>query len=289
MNSSGFKHMVLTKACRRDSPSRQRRHDRHRSLGCGCWRWRRDGCSAREIGEYLRRSAKRLLGVNDPIDALRGGQTGGERIGIGQMREIAEEAEGLRVEGLLQAFDEKAAEEFCERLDGEKEVRPPGDPARPIGRETAAWHDAMQVWMMRQRLPPCVQNSDDADLGAEPPRVGGERRRHRFGRRREQDRVDDGLVLERDGGDRRGQCEHDVEIGNRQKAPPGVRQAIAPAPRPDTSGNGGCGRNCRRRGPRRNRRTPRRDHRARLCDTQRSRSSRAVRRGPNVRRIWAKR
>ncbi len=70
--------------------------------------------------------------------------------------------------------------------------------------------------MMRQRLPPCVQNSDDADLGAEPPRVGGERR-HRFGRRREQDRVDDGLVLERDGGDRRGQCEHDVEIGNRQK------------------------------------------------------------------------
>ena len=25
-----------------------------------------------EIGEYLRRSAKRLLGVNDPIDALRG-------------------------------------------------------------------------------------------------------------------------------------------------------------------------------------------------------------------------
>lgn len=132
------------------------------------------------------------------------------------MREIAEEAEGLRVEGLLQAFDEKAAEEFCERLDGEKEVRPPGDPARLIGRETAAWHDAMQVWMMRQRLPPCVQNSDDADLGAEPPRVGGERR-HRFGRRREQDRVDDGLVLERDGGDRRGQCEHDVEIGNRQK------------------------------------------------------------------------
>ena len=67
---------------------------------------------APEIGEDLRRSAKRLLGVNDPIDAMRGGQTGGERIWIGQMREIAEEAEGFRVEGLLQAFDEKAAEEF---------------------------------------------------------------------------------------------------------------------------------------------------------------------------------
>jgi hypothetical protein len=38
------------------------------------------------------------------------------------------------------------------------------------------WHDAMHVRMMRQRLPPCVQNSDDADLCAEPTRVGGERR-----------------------------------------------------------------------------------------------------------------
>ena len=132
------------------------------------------------------------------------------------MREIAEEAEALRVEGGSQAFEEQATEQAGERLDGEKEVRPPGDPARPIERETAAWHDAMHVWMMRQRLPPCVQNSDDADLCAEPTRVGGERR-HRFDRRREQDRVDDGLVLERDGGDRRGQCEHDVEIRNRQK------------------------------------------------------------------------
>jgi hypothetical protein len=37
---------------------------------------------APEIGEDLRRSAKRLLGVNDPIDAMRGGQIGGERRGI---------------------------------------------------------------------------------------------------------------------------------------------------------------------------------------------------------------
>src|SRR5277367_6954232 len=128
---------------------------------------------APEIGEDVRRSAKRLLGVNDPIDALRGGQTGGERRGIGQMREIAEEAEGLRVEGGSQAFEEQATEQAGERLDGEKEVRPPGDPARPIERETAAWHDAMHVWMMRERLPPCVQNSDDADLCAKPTRVGG--------------------------------------------------------------------------------------------------------------------
>jgi len=111
---------------------------------------------APEIGEYLRRSAKRLLGVNDPIDALRGGQTGGERRGIGQMREIAEEAEALRVEGGSQAFEEQATEQAGERLDGEKEVRPPGDPARPIERETAAWHDAMHVWMIAS-APMCAE------------------------------------------------------------------------------------------------------------------------------------
>ena len=80
---------------------------------------------APEIGEYLRRSAKRLLGVNDPIDALRGGQTGGERIGIGQMREIAEEAEGLRVEGLLQRSMKRRRKSFASGLTARKKFGRP--------------------------------------------------------------------------------------------------------------------------------------------------------------------
>ena len=48
---------------------------------------------------------------SDLIDALRGGQTGGERIGIGQIGEITEESEALRVEGGLQAFEEQATEQ----------------------------------------------------------------------------------------------------------------------------------------------------------------------------------
>src|SRR5258708_1221066 len=70
--------------------------------------------------------------------------------------------------------------------------------------------------MMRQRLPPCVQDGDDANLGAEPTRIGGERR-HRLGGGLEQDRVNDGLVLEGDRGDRRRQRKDDVEIGNRKQ------------------------------------------------------------------------
>src|ERR1700677_4662744 len=77
---------------------------------------------AAEIGEDLRGAAERLLGIDDPIDAPRGGPMGGERRGIGQMRQIAEEAEFACVEGGLQALEEQAAEQLRKRLDGEKEV-----------------------------------------------------------------------------------------------------------------------------------------------------------------------
>ena len=70
--------------------------------------------------------------------------------------------------------------------------------------------------MVRQRLPPGVEDGDDADPGAEPAWIGGERR-HRLGGGFEQDRINDGLVLKGDRGDRSRQCENDVEIGNRQQ------------------------------------------------------------------------
>src|SRR6202171_6192373 len=70
--------------------------------------------------------------------------------------------------------------------------------------------------MMHQRLSPGMQDGKYADLGAEPARIGRERR-HRLGGGLEQDRIDDGLVLEGDRGDRRRQRKDDVEIGNRQQ------------------------------------------------------------------------
>ncbi len=48
--------------------------------------------------------------------------------------------------------------------------------------------------MMRQCLAPGMENRNDADLGAQPMRIGGERR-HGLGGGFEQDRVDRGLVL----------------------------------------------------------------------------------------------
>ena len=101
-------------------------------------------------------------------------------------------------------------------MTGEEEFRPSSDPSRAVGGKTAAWNDAMDMGMMRQRLTPCVQDGDEADLGAEPARVRGEHH-HCLGGGLEQDGVDSGLVLEGDHRDLRRQREDNVEVGNRKE------------------------------------------------------------------------
>jgi hypothetical protein len=63
---------------------------------------------------------------------------------------------------------------------------------------------------------PGVEHRDEADLGAEMLRVGGDRAQC-LGRRAEQNGVDPRLVVEGDLGHCRREREHDVEIGRRQQ------------------------------------------------------------------------
>lgn len=130
---------------------------------------------AAEISQDLGGPAERLLGVDDPIDAPRRSDAGGEGRGLGQGGEIAKEVQGSGAEGSCQALKESASEQLGEWFDGQEKVRSAGDPARAIRQETATWYDTVQVGMMRQRLPPGVQHGDAANLGAEPTRIGGER------------------------------------------------------------------------------------------------------------------
>jgi hypothetical protein len=99
------------------------------------------------------------------------------------------------------------------RLDGQKEVRAPLDPSRAVDGKSAAGNDAMDVRVVR---PPGVQDGQAADPRSEPAMIGGQRG-HGLNDGLEQDRIDGALVLEGDGRDRRGQREHNVEIGNRQQ------------------------------------------------------------------------
>ena len=111
-----------------------------------------------------------------------------------------------------------------------------------------------------------MEHRGDAYLGAEMARIGGDGG-ERLGGGAEQDRVDDGLVLESDRTCRRRQGEDDVEIRHRQQFGLPLSEPFGPALSPGTSGNGGCGRSCRRSVTCRNRHIARHGRRARPCGT----------------------
>jgi hypothetical protein len=78
---------------------------------------------------------------------------------------------------------------------------------------------------MLKGLTPSVEDRDYAELGAEMPRIGGDCG-ERLGCGAEQDRINDGLVLEGDLAGRGRQGEDEVEVGHRQELSPPVREPL---------------------------------------------------------------
>ena len=103
---------------------------------------------ASQILENALRSAEGRLDVNHPFDF--GGllTQGFECGGRSQGSEFAGEAQGSVAEGLTQLPQELLAETVAEEAHGKKEgVFAARDPARTIGRDASAGHDAMQMGM----------------------------------------------------------------------------------------------------------------------------------------------
>jgi hypothetical protein len=69
---------------------------------------------------------------------------------------------------------------------------------------------------MRHRRAPAVEHGRDADLGAKPLGIGGDRQRG-LGRCREQQTVDRGFVVVGDIGDRTRQRKDEVEVADGQQ------------------------------------------------------------------------
>src|SRR5262249_14168449 len=93
---------------------------------------------------------------------------------------------------------------------------PARDPGPSVWREPSPRHDAVNVWMMGQRLSPGMHNGGEADLGAKMLRIARyllERLRCGF----EQKAVDDLLVLVGNGGNLLRQREDRMEILDRQQ------------------------------------------------------------------------
>ena len=120
---------------------------------------------------------------------------------------------------------EHPAEQAGQDPDRQEEAGLAGDPPAAVGRDPAARHEAMQVGVVQQGLTPGVQHAEEADLGAEVGRVGGDPAQG-LGRGMEQDVVDHRLVLEGDDGDLVRHREDDVEVGSIEQLRLAVRQPL---------------------------------------------------------------
>jgi hypothetical protein len=104
----------------------------------------------------------------------------------------------------MQGFEplkEEPAEQARQHAHGEEETGLAGDPAGAVRRQAAAGNDDVDVRVMGERRTPGVQHGGEADARAEMFGVGGNRCQ-RLGRGPEQEIVDSGLGVERDGADR---------------------------------------------------------------------------------------
>src|SRR4051794_20744950 len=110
---------------------------------------------------------------------------------LAKPREMAEEGQVAGLKGRLEAFEEEAAVETREDADGQEEARAAGDEAS-VRPDPAPRHDAVDVRVMGERLPPRVQDRDHPGLGAQMLRIGADGA-DGLGRGLEQDVVDDGL------------------------------------------------------------------------------------------------
>ena len=145
-----------------------------------------------------------------------GRETAQEGAPVGEPCEIAEDDELAGVEECDQPGEEQAPEQLAEDAHRQKKGWSGGDPALSIKRDAAARHNHVHMRVMGQRRSPGVKHGGDADPRAQETGIGGDRQ-HRLGRCAEQQVIDDGLVVEGDGGDLGGHGEDDVEVSDRQQ------------------------------------------------------------------------
>ena len=92
-------------------------------------------------------SAKRWLGVNDPVFFRQRAQKCAEGFFFGQRQALSVECQLLGAESTSQSGQEFSAEDPTEDLDRQEEVDGCGDPVLVIGRQASAGHHAMNVRM----------------------------------------------------------------------------------------------------------------------------------------------
>ncbi len=129
---------------------------------------------------------------------------------------VAEEREASSLVGSEELAQQQSAEQARKNPYRQKEPRAARHPARVIEGDAAARDDHVHVGMMRHSRAPAVEHGGDADPGAKPLGIGGNRHRG-LSRRRKQQTVDRGFVVVGNIGDRTRQGEDEVEVADGQQ------------------------------------------------------------------------
>ena len=116
----------------------------------------------------------------------------------------------------FETLQEQAPEQTREHANRQKEAGPAGNPSLAVRRYAAARNDTVHMRMVLEVLAPAVQDSSDANVGAEVLAIGGNGG-ERFGCGREQPSINVGFILVGDRADCGRQREHYVEVRHRQQ------------------------------------------------------------------------
>ena len=197
----------------------------------------------RKIGQDLLWTCERTLGVDDPFPRAQGSEVSLECLSVSKREEISEELQLASIVSGHETFEEQAPEQAREHPNREEEVRTASHPVHAVGGDTSARYNAVDVRVVIEALSPGMQDSGEADVGAEVLWIGGDSGES-LSRGREQQSVDLSLVVIRDGADLCRQSEDDVEVGYGQqlglaRLKPGLRRpplALRTVPIPARNG-----------------------------------------------------
>src|SRR5439155_18560050 len=86
-----------------------------------------------------------------------------------------EELQLAGLESLVKIFQKEPSEQTRQHAHREEKTGAAGDPATAIGRDSAAWDNAVEMRMMQQVLTPTVEYSEETDFRAQMFGIGGNR------------------------------------------------------------------------------------------------------------------
>ena len=84
-----------------------------------------------------------------------------------QNLQVSVEVQLAILKSLFERVDKLAAKEFSQHFLGKEVVVAGANPTGVIGRETAGWHDTMDMRMSGELLAPGMQDTEETDLRTE--------------------------------------------------------------------------------------------------------------------------